>query len=130
MAGDSALLAMSTSRRMPKPTSWTMVRSNPTWTAPATAAARASDPETASRGEYWPEAICRATIVRANTRPVTVIMVDETTISSERASSAGPWKASPDRGEPSSTSTRDRAAPASRNAATDSVGSTHRAPPT
>jgi hypothetical protein len=29
MAGDSALLAMSTSRRMPKPTSCTMVRSKP-----------------------------------------------------------------------------------------------------
>ena len=37
MAGDSALLAMSTSRRMPKPTSCTIVRSNPTWTADATA---------------------------------------------------------------------------------------------
>jgi hypothetical protein len=36
MAGDSALLAMSTSRRMPKPTSCTMVRSNPIWTASAT----------------------------------------------------------------------------------------------
>ena len=81
-----------------------------------------------SRGEYWPEAICRATMVRANTRPVTVIMVEDTTISSERASSAVPWKARRARGESPSTSTRDRTAPAGRNTTTESVGSTHRAP--
>jgi hypothetical protein len=51
-------------------------------------------------------------MVRANTRPVTVIMVDDTTISSERASSAVPWKAKRASGESSSTSTRDKAAPA------------------
>jgi hypothetical protein len=43
-----------------------------------------------SRGEYWPEAICRATMVRAKTSPVTVIMVVETTIRTLRASSALP----------------------------------------
>jgi hypothetical protein len=67
-------------------------------------------------------------MVRANTRPVTVIMVDDTAISSERASSAVPWKASFANGERSSTSTLDGAAPASRNTTTASVGSTHRAP--
>jgi hypothetical protein len=59
-----------------------------------------------SRGEYWPEAIWRATMVRANTRPVAVIMVDDTTISSDRASSAVPWKARVAQGESWSTSTR------------------------
>jgi hypothetical protein len=68
-------------------------------------------------------------MVRANTRPVTVIMVDDTTISSERASSAVPWKARAAQGESPSTWTRDRAAPASRNTTTETVGSTHRAPP-
>ncbi len=67
-------------------------------------------------------------MVRAKTRPVTVIMVDETTTSSERASSAVPWKARAARGEPSSTSTRDSTAPASRNTTTEMVGSTQRAP--
>jgi hypothetical protein len=81
-----------------------------------------------SRGEYWPEAIWRATMVRANTSPVTVIIVDDTTISSDRASSAVPWKARVAQGESWSTSTRDRAAPASRNTTTETVGSTHRAP--
>jgi hypothetical protein len=57
-----------------------------------------------------------------------VIMVDETTMSGERASSAVPWKASLANGEPASTSTLDRTAPASRKASTESVGSTHRAP--
>jgi hypothetical protein len=69
-------------------------------------------------------------MVRANTRPVTVIMVEETTISSERASSAVPWKARSAKGESGSTSTRDRTAPASRKTTTESAGRTHRAPPT
>jgi hypothetical protein len=67
-------------------------------------------------------------MVRANTRPVTVIMVDDTAISSGRASSAVPWKASFANGGSASTSTLDSAAPASRNTTTARVGSTHRAP--
>jgi hypothetical protein len=80
------------------------------------------------RGEYCPEAICKATMVSANTSPVTVIMVDDTTISSPRASSAVPWNAKGRRGEPSPIDTRDSSAPASKNTTTDSVGSTHSAP--
>ena len=82
-----------------------------------------------SRGEYWPEAICRATMVRANTSPVTVIIVADTTTRIPRASSAVPWKASGHSGESASTDTRDSIAPAVKNTTTDTVGSTHRAPP-
>ena len=78
-----------------------------------------------SRGEYWPEAICKATMVRAKTSPVTVIMVVETTISTLRASSAVPRKA---KGESSLIDTRDSSAPATRNTTTETVGRTHRAP--
>ena len=78
-----------------------------------------------SRGEYWPEAICRATMVSANTSPVTVIMVVETTINTLRASSALPWNA---KGESSLIDTRDSSAPAARNTRTDRVGRTQRAP--
>lgn len=69
-------------------------------------------------------------MVRANTSPVTVIMVAETTTRIPRASSAVPWKASGHSGESASTGTRDSIAPAVRNNRTDSVGSTHRALPT
>jgi hypothetical protein len=79
-------------------------------------------------GEYWPEAICRATMVRAKTSPVTVIMVVETTMSTLRASSAVPWKARAARGESSLIDTRDSSAPAARKTTTDSVGRTQRAP--
>jgi hypothetical protein len=82
-----------------------------------------------SRGEYCPEAICKATMVRANTSPVIVIMVADTTTKIPRASSAVPWKASGHSGESASTDTRDSGAPALRKAMTDIVGSTHRAPP-
>jgi hypothetical protein len=78
-----------------------------------------------SRGEDWPEAICRATMVRANTSPVTVIMVVETTIRTLRASPALPWKAG---GEWSPIATRDSSAPAARNTRTEMVGRTQRAP--
>ena len=81
-----------------------------------------------SRGEYWPEAICRATMVSANTSPVTVIMVVETTISTLRASSAVPWKARAASGDWSLIDTRDSSAPAARNTTTEMVGRTHRAP--
>ena len=83
-----------------------------------------------SRGEYWPAAICRATMVRANTRPVTVIIVAETTTRMPRASSAVPWKASGHSGESASTATRDKIAPIAKNSTTDTAGSTHSAPPT
>jgi hypothetical protein len=82
-----------------------------------------------SRGEYWPEAICKATMVRANTRPVTVIMVADTTTRIPRASSAVPWNASGHSGESASTDTRDSLAPAVKKTMTDTDGSTHRAPP-
>ena len=42
-------------------------------------------------------------MVRANTSPVTVIMVADTTIRIPRASSAVPWKASGHSGESAST---------------------------
>jgi hypothetical protein len=64
-------------------------------------------------------------MVRAKTSPVTVIMVVETTMSTLRASSALPWKAS---GEWSLIDTRDSSAPAVRNTRTEMVGRTHRAP--
>jgi hypothetical protein len=82
-----------------------------------------------SRGEYCPAAICRATMVRTNTSPVTVIMVADTTTRIPRASLAVPSKASGHSGESASTDTRDSSAPAIRKAMTDTVGSTHRGPP-
>jgi hypothetical protein len=56
-------------------------------------------------------------------------MVADTTTRIPRASSALPWKASGHSGEPGSTDTRDSSARATRKAMTDTVGSTHRAPP-
>jgi hypothetical protein len=82
-----------------------------------------------NRGEYCPAAICRATMVRANTSPVTVIIVADTTTRIPRASSAVPWKASGHSGESASTDTRDSSAPAVKKTTTATVGSTHRAPP-
>jgi hypothetical protein len=63
-------------------------------------------------------------MVRANTSPVTVIMVADTTTRIPRASSAVPSKASGHSGESASTDTRDSSAPAIRKAMTDTVGST------
>jgi hypothetical protein len=68
-------------------------------------------------------------MVRANTSSVTVIMVADTTTRIPRASSPVPWKASGHSRESASTDTRDSSAPAVRNSRTDSVGSTHTAPP-
>jgi hypothetical protein len=80
-----------------------------------------------SRGEYWFEAICKAMIVSANTSPVTVIIVDDTTISIWRASWGVPWKTSHRKGESSSIDTWDNTVPATRKNTTDRVGMTHSA---
>ncbi|BFU90238.1 MAG: hypothetical protein NTAFB01_14250 [Nitrospira sp.] len=66
-------------------------------------------------------------IVSANTSPVTVIIVDDTTISIWRASSGVPWKTSHRMGESSPIDTWDKTIPATRKNTTDAVGMTHNA---
>jgi hypothetical protein len=67
-------------------------------------------------------------MVSANTRPVTVIMVVDTTISSPRASSALPWNASTRKGASSPIDPLDSTAPAAKKTTTDTVGSAHSVP--
>ncbi|MDQ3468290.1 MAG: hypothetical protein M3487_00715 [Actinomycetota bacterium] len=82
------------------------------------------------RGENCVEEICSATTVRLNTRPVTVIIVAETTISSSRAAPASPWNSNRPNAESASTSNCASTAPATSDTATAMAGSTHSAPPT